>query len=318
MAQPLRLGVSACLLGEEVRWNAGHKLDRYLRDTLGNFVQFVPVCPEAGVGMGVPREPVRLVGPVDNPRIVGRETGEDWTERMAAWTERELRRLESQGLCGFVFKKGSPTSGMEKVKVYRPGKSQPLHSGRGFFARRFMDHFPLLPVEDEGRLHDPGLRENFIERVFVMHRWQECAEGGGKMGPLVEFHTRHKLLVMAHSVEAYRALGRLVAGNSRQGGLSRLFDAYVTTLFDALRLKATPKKHRNVLQHCLGYFKKTITSDEKQEMLELIDQFVEGSLPLIVPMTLMNHFVRKYAEPYLASQWYLNPHPVELKLRNHA
>ncbi|MBU1611747.1 MAG: DUF523 and DUF1722 domain-containing protein [Proteobacteria bacterium] len=317
MPHPIRVGISSCLLGDEVRYNGGHKLDLYLRDILGQFVEFVPVCPEAEVGMGIPREPVRLVGDVANPRLVGRESGKDWTQQMLRWTDGRLKKLESFHLCGFVFKKGSPSSGMEKVRVYPDGGGQPLYSGRGFFAGRFMDHFPQLPVEDDGRLNDPGLRENFIERIFVMYRWLESTNDGPNMKALIEFHTRHKLLIMSHSVEAYRELGRLVAGHGKAVGISRLFEQYSTILFTNLQLKATPKKHRNVLQHCLGYFKKQITQDEKQEMLHLIDQFVEKNIPLIVPMTLMNHFVRKYAEPYLASQHYLSPHTLELKLRNH-
>lgn len=316
--QRVRLGISSCLLGNDVRYNGGHKLDRFLRDTLGQFVDFVPVCPETECGMGIPREPVRLVGSSESPRLVGRQSGKDWTEVMAAWSEKKLGELENQNLDGFVFMKGSPSSGMEKVKVYPPEGGQPKYDGRGFFAGRFLDRFPLLPAEDNGRLHDPGLRENFIERIFVMARWRTDVAAGPSMKRLVEFHTRHKLLIMAHSTEAYRKLGKLVAVGAKGEELEKLCAAYAEMLFDALRLKATPAKNRNVLQHCLGYFKKVLTSEEKQEALELIDQYVDGNLPLIVPITLINHFVRKYDETYLAAQHYLAPHPLELRLRNHA
>jgi uncharacterized protein YbgA (DUF1722 family)/uncharacterized protein YbbK (DUF523 family) len=328
----VRLGISSCLLGNTVRFDGGHKLDPFLAGTLGRFMEFVPLCPEVECGMGIPREAVHLVGDPASPRLVGNRTGRDWSPAMDAWTERRLGELAAERLDGFVFMKGSPTSGMERVRVYPPGGGQPARNGRGFFAARFMDRFPLLPVEDNGRLHDPGLRENFIERVFVMARWRAAQEtapkaarntaGGGQgmdKGTLVDFHSRHKLLLMAHSVEAYRALGRLVAeaGKGREA-LDAALGEYARELFLALKRKATPARHRNVLQHCLGYFKKQLDADEKREALELIDRYVRGELPLIVPVTLVNHFVRKYAEPYLARQHYLAPHPLELKLRNHA
>lgn len=206
-----RVGISACLLGEKVRYNGGHQRDRYLCEILANFVDFVPVCPEVGTGMGIPREPVRLVGDIENPRLVGRESGEDWSERMAHWTTKKLDHLAEEKLCAFIFKAKSPSSGMRQVKVYPPEGGQPRYNGVGFFARRFMDRFPMLPVEDDGRLHDAVIRENFISRLFTFQRWLELLDAAPTLGELVAFHTRHKLLVMSHNVEAYRRLGRLVA-----------------------------------------------------------------------------------------------------------
>jgi len=315
--EKIRLGVSRCLLGDMVRYDGGHQLDRFVAHTLGAFVEFVPVCPEVECGMPIPREAVRLVGGVDRPRLKGRETGRDFTEQMESWAARRLDALAREGLCGFIFKSGSPSSGLERIKVYpEGGGKQPVsYKGVGVFARMFQERFPLLPVEDDGRLHDMGLRENFVERIFAVRRWQE-ARGRGGMGVLVEFHTRHKLLVLAHSTELYRQMGRLVADGKARAE-AELFSLYEELLLRALRLLATPKKHANVLMHCLGYFKKQLGSDEKQEMLELIERYRTEQVPLIVPVTLLNHYVRKYQEPYLAAQAYLNPHPAELKLRNH-
>lgn len=317
MTDQLRLGISSCLLGNEVRYNGGHQLDRYLTHTLGKFVEYVPVCPEVGCGMSIPREPVRLVGDVAAPRLVGRETGTDWTEAMQTWAADRLQALEELDLCGFIFKAKSPSSGMGRVKVYPPEGGQPRYDGRGLFAGMFMDRFPLLPVEDDGRLHDPVLRENFITRVFTMKRWRDTLKQGKTVGNLVDFHTRHKLLLMSCSVESYRALGKMVAGAAKHDP-EPLFDDYLEQLIKALTLKSTIKKNINVLQHVLGYFKKDLDAAEKQECLELFEAYRQGHVPRIVPITLLNHYVRKYGKQYLAEQTYLNQHPTELRLLNHA
>lgn len=310
------LGVSRCLLGQKVRYDGGHKQDHFLVEILGKHVDYVPVCPEVECGLGVPREAMRLVGDVESPRLVTIRSGVDLTERMCAWTASRVEELASLPLCGFVFKYGSPSSGLSRVKVYPEAGGSPLLKGRGLFAAAFMDSFPLLPAEDEGRLNDDALRENFIERVFVMQRWRALEAEGFSLGRLVDFHTRHKLLVMAHSVEHYRSLGRLVATASGMP-LESLRLRYLTGLMEALRLCATVKKQVNVLAHVMGYFKRQLSPDEKVELLEVLDGYARELLPLIVPVTLLNHYVRKFGEPYLAGQWYLNPHPAELKLRNH-
>lgn len=315
MGNKLKLGISACLLGQPVRYDGGHKLDRFLRDVLGPHVEYVPVCPEVECGLGVPREAMRLVGDPEAPQLVTRQTKIDHTEQMKRWAEKRVRELEKERLCGFIFKSGSPSSGMERVRVYGEGGAV-AKRGVGLFARAFMEHFPLLPVEDDGRLSDPALRENFIERVFVQQRWQEV-EATHAIGPMVEFHTRHKLLLLSHSTKHYRRLGLLVAA-AKAIPLSELRQRYAAILADALRCKATLSKHYNVLLHLMGYFKGALSADEKLELLEVFDTYRAGHIPLIVPITLVNHYVRKYGQQYLQSQWYLNPHPVELKLRNHA
>ncbi|HSR35883.1 MAG TPA: DUF523 and DUF1722 domain-containing protein [Desulfurivibrionaceae bacterium] len=316
METPLKIGISACLLGQPVRYDGGHKLDPFLADTLGRFVTFVPVCPETECGLGVPREVMRLVGDPASPRLVTSHTGVDLTDRMAQWAAQRVEELAKEDLCGFIFKSRSPSSGMERVKVYPETGGIPVKRGVGLFARAFMERFPLLPVEDEGRLHDPVLRENWITRIFVLRRWRDLLANQKNRGGLVAFHTRHKLLLLGHSEKHYRAMGKLVAA-AKSLPPETLFVQYEDLLMEALRHKSTVAKQSNVLLHALGYFKKVLTSDEKEEMVTLIDQYRQELVPLIVPITLLNHYVRKYREPYLAGQIYLNPHPVELKLRNH-
>jgi uncharacterized protein YbgA (DUF1722 family)/uncharacterized protein YbbK (DUF523 family) len=313
----IRLGISACLLGEPVRFDGGHQWDHFITDTLGQYVEFVPVCPEAECGLGVPREAMRLVGDPEAPRLMTVRTKIDLTERMVAWARKRVEELGPEDLCGFIFKSKSPSSGMERVRVYpEAAPGPPVTRGVGMFARIFMEHFPLLPVEEEGRLHDPVLRENFIERIFVFQRWRELLAAKPKLGDLVAFHTRHKLLIMAHSPNHYRELGHLVA-RAKEVPLQEFSETYQSRLMEALRLKATPKKNTNVLHHLMGYFKKNLTPDEKQELLEVIASYHQGYVPLVVPATLINHYVRKYNQPYLKEQFYLHPHPVELQLRNH-
>jgi len=315
MEGKFRIGISSCLLGNEVRWNAGHKHDKYLTRTLGKYVEYVPVCPEVEAGFGVPRESFRLVGDPDNPRLVTFKSKTDHTDRMLAWARKRVRELENEDLCGFIFKSDSPSSGMIRVKVYNE-KGMAHKVGIGMFARAFMDHFPLTPVEDDGRLNDPVIRENFILQIFTMKRWRDNLARKRGMGNLVDFHTRHKLLIMSHSQKHYRQMGKLVA-DGKQMPIRDLYEQYQLLLMEALKLKTTIRKNINVLQHMMGYFKKQLSADEKQELLEVFDHYRKELVPLIVPITLFNHYVRKYDQPYLNQQIYLNPHPVELKLRTH-
>ena len=316
-SQPIRIGISSCLLGQKVRYNGGHQHDRLITDVLGQYLAFVPVCPEVECGLGVPRETMHLAGYPGNPRLVTSKTRVDHTARMKKWAAARVQELEKLNLHGFIFKSKSPSSGMERIKVFGDdGKVR--NNGVGIFARTFMEHFPLLPVEEDGRLHDIVLRENFIESIFVYQRWRQLlANQIKKLGPLVSFHSDHKLQIMAHSVSHYREMGRLVAGGGDKS-IADLFKIYEVKLMEAMRLKPTIKKNVNVLQHIAGYFKKELSRDEKQELQEIIDRYHQGLLPLIVPITLISHYVRKYRTEYLARQHYLSPHPIELKLRNHA
>jgi uncharacterized protein YbgA (DUF1722 family)/uncharacterized protein YbbK (DUF523 family) len=313
--EKIKLGISTCLLGEQVRFDGGHKWDRFLTDTLGQYVEYVSVCPEVECGFGIPREPFRLVGDPKNPRLLTSRTNQDHTERMTQWAKKRVVELEGENLCGYICKSGSPSSGMERVKVY-DRNNVPAKIGVGIFARVFMEHFPLLPVEDEGRLNDPKLRENFIERIFTLRRWREAMERQESIKNLIAFHTQHKLLVLSHSPKHYQMMGKRVA-RAKEVPWKDLQAEYQRFLLEGLSLKTTPKKNSNVLQHILGYFKEQLSADEKQEMLEVIELYRQALVPLIVPITLVNHHVRKYDQPYLKDQFYLHPHPLELQLRNH-
>jgi uncharacterized protein YbgA (DUF1722 family)/uncharacterized protein YbbK (DUF523 family) len=315
MERRIKIGISSCLLGENVRYDGSHKLDHYLVDTLGNYVEWVPVCPEVEYGLPVPREAMRLVGDPASPRLVARSSGTDHTEGMRAWAGRKLGVLETSDLCGFIFKSRSPSSGYKGVKVYSES-GMPARRGMGIFAAAFIKHFPLIPVEDDGRLHDPQLRENFIERIFAFHRWKRFLQSGPPVKRLVDFHTRHKLLLMAHSPKHYTLLGRLVAKGGTRKEETLLFP-YSSLLMEGLKLIATVKKNTNVLSHIAGYFRKRLGPGEKAELVQLIENYHKGLVPLIVPITLIQHYVRKFDEPYLKKQYYLNPHPLELMLRNH-
>lgn len=303
-------------MGERVRYDGGHKLDRFLVHTLGRFVEFVPVCPEVESGFPVPREAFRLVGSPESPRLVTQKTGQDVTGQMLEWARQRLDKLAKERLCGFIFKTRSPSSGMERVKVYND-KGGFVKKGVGIFARAFIERFPLIPVEDEGRLHDIELRENFIVRIFAYNRWHDMLDGGKTVHSLIDFHSRHKLLYMAHNPTAQREMGKLVAAAS-QLQPEELFSLYEILLVKTLKTRSTIKKNTNVLQHMMGYFKKQLTPDEKQELVEIIEHYHSSLVPLVAPITLIKHYVRKYGQPYLKDQYYLDPHPLELKLRNHA
>jgi len=311
-SRDIRIGISSCLLGERVRYDGNHKHDHYISGTLGRIFRFVPYCPEVAIGLGVPREPIRLEGDPCAPHAIGvRDKSLDVTIALAEYGRKLVNN--SQEISGFIFKSASPSCGVERVKVYPPQGTQ--HLGRGIFAAAVMTGLPLLPVEEESRLGEPELRENFLERVFVYHRWQVLARQPLTPYKLVEFHSRHKLIVMAHSIEAYRALGRLVAQAGEQP-IEELGVHYIAGLMVALKHHATIKRHTNVLHHLMGYLKKQLGSADKAELLEIIEQYRLGKLPLIVPKTLLRHHFRRYPHPYVAEQLYLEPSPQELMLRN--
>lgn len=313
--RPLRLGVSSCLLGAEVRFDGGHKRDRFLSEMLARYVEWVPVCPEVEVGMGTPREAVRLVGDPDAPRMIGTRSGVDHTDPMRRYAAGRIRALAALGLSGYVFKKDSPSCGMERVRVYGDGGT-PSRRGRGLFAAEFIAAYPAIPVEEEGRLQDPVLRENFIERIFSYRRWRVLLDAAPSRGDVVAFHTAHKFLVLAHSPREYAALGRLV-GESRGVRAAVLARRYGERLMAALAVPATVKKHANVLQHLAGFCSDHLDTAERQELATVIDDYRRGLVPLVVPITLVRHHVARHDVAYVKAQFYLNPHPKELMLRNH-
>jgi uncharacterized protein YbgA (DUF1722 family)/uncharacterized protein YbbK (DUF523 family) len=314
-ARPIRVGISACLLGQGVRFDGGHKRDRYITDTLGKFFEWVPVCPEVEMGLGTPRETLRLVGEPEDPRVVFFKTGEDVTDGMQTWAKERLDALAKLDLSGYILKSDSPSCGMERVRIYRKS-GMPGKDGVGIFARALMARFPLLPVEEEGRLHDLPLRENFVERIFCHRRWRDLVAGGLTRGKLVAFHTAHKLLLLAHSPKHHTVLGRLVA--DAKGLSPRALETRYGELFmSGLTVKATAKKHTNVMHHILGYLKRNLDAADKAELLTLIADFHRGLVPLVVPLVLLKHHLARVNVPSLRGQIYLSPHPKELMLRNH-
>lgn len=307
------VGISSCLLGAEVRFDGGHKRDAYILGTLAQYFEFIPVCPEVAIGLSVPREPIRLVGNRLDPRAIGTKTTSlDATDRLRKYGQRVAKQLSP--VCGYIFKKGSPSCGMERVKIYSE-RGISTANGTGIFARAFMDANPLIPCEEEGRLGDPVLRDNFIQRVFVLHRWRNLNKSRLTAGKLVEFHTRHKLILLAHGQQAYRRLGQIVAKAGTET-IRDLADRYIAELMLALSIRATRKNHANVLLHLIGYLKKHLDVNDKAEMIECVDLFRRGLVPLIVPVTLLKHHFRHFPDPYVTSQYYLSPHPQELMLRN--
>jgi uncharacterized protein YbgA (DUF1722 family)/uncharacterized protein YbbK (DUF523 family) len=310
----LRIGVSSCLLGENVRWDGGHKRDRFLTDELGPFVEWVPVCPEVEVGLGTPRPTVRLVRRGADVRMVEPKSETDHTDAMRAYARRRVRGLDREDLSGYVLKKDSPSCGMERVKVYG-GAGAGTRDGRGLFAEALLERFPHLPVEEEGRLGDPRLRENFVVRLFAYRRLRRLFASRWSAGKLVAFHTAHKLLLLAHVPAAYASLGRLVAG-ARSVPREELARRYQAEFMEALARPATRRQHTNVLQHMVGYFRGRIDVADRDEVLGLIDEHRLGRLPLVVPLTLVRHHARRLGVAYLLGQVYLDPHPRELMLLN--
>jgi uncharacterized protein YbgA (DUF1722 family)/uncharacterized protein YbbK (DUF523 family) len=316
--EPIRIGVSSCLLGAEVRFDGGHKRSDFLVDTLGGFIEFVPVCPEVEIGLGVPRETLRLVrdsNTAHSPRLVTNNTGIDITDKMNAYAQRRVTALGGEDISGFVLKKDSPSCGMERVRVYaRSG--MPTRDGAGLFATALMQRYRSLPIEEEGRLNDPHLRENFVERVFAYRRLRSFFSSRWTLGGLVQFHTAHKLVLMAHSPKAYSELGRFVA-NAKRLPRGEMPEHYEFAFMEALKKLATTARHTNVLHHMLGYLRPHLDPDSRDELVSLIEDYRRGFVPLVVPIALFRHYVRKFGISYLRGQVYLDPHPKELMLRNH-
>lgn len=313
----IRIGVSSCLLGNKVRYDGGHKHDRYLTDTVGQFFEWVPVCPEAELSLGVPRETIQLVQAEAEHRVrlFTTETNIDLTYRMRSFAARRAAVLAKENLSGFIFKSGSPSCGMKRVKVHQ-AKGPPKRTGVGLFAEALLQRLPNLPIEEEGRLCDLRLRENWVERVFAYHALRDLWANRWKTGDLVRFHTAYKFVLLAHSPTDYRQLGRLVA-DAKTIPRNELRSRYEADFMAALKRIATPRKNTNVLQHIVGFFKKELDTDSRHELLAHIEDYRQGVVPLVVPLPLIRHYVRVFHIPYLEDQVYLNPHPKELALRNH-
>lgn len=315
MSTPVRIGISACLLGQEVRFDGGHKRDHFLINVFGPHVEFLPVCPEVEMGLGTPRETLRLVRQDGRLRMLTTRTAVDHTEGMTRWAARRLRELADEDLSGYVLKKDSPSCGMERVKTYSEN-GPAARDGRGIFAAALLERFPQLPVEEEGRLGDPTLRENFIERVFAYRRLQDLFGGRWSAGDLVRFHTAHKMSLLAHSTVAYNQLGQLVA---RAGATPKneLREGYRSLFMETLAIRATRARHTNVLHHMAGHLKTLLGADARADLAQTISEYHAGLVPLVVPVTLIRHYVRLHDIAYLKGQAYLEPHPREMMLRNH-
>ena len=316
MDNKIKIGVSSCLIGERVRWNGDHKQNHFVREVLANYFEYVSVCPEMEVGMGVPRETVALYGNLEKSRMISKKTQTDWTRPMKNYIKDRLKSLTNDDLCGYIFKSKSPSCGLGRIPVYSEFGSNKVRHGSGMFAQAFTKAFPIVPTEDEGRLNDPRIRENFIVKVFSFYRLQALFTQKFSLGALVKFHTQQKFLLLAHSRKHYDTLGQLVA-KPKAMGLEILKVKYGEIFMEALTFKATPKKNTDVLLHMMGFLKKILSKEEKKDILSVIEDYKKQLLPLIVPVTLIRHHVNKHKIEYLMGQAYINPHPRELMLRNH-
>ena len=309
-----KIAISACLLGAEVRFNGGHKESRLCSQALSEHFDFVPLCPEVAIGLGIPRQPIRLVGDSAKPQAVGSVDStldvthalHDYGASMAA---------THTDICGYIFMQKSPSCGLERVKVYQDGGRPAELSGRGIYANAFCAAHPDLPAEEDGRLNDPVLRENFLTRVYAYSAWQDLLKAGLTRRSLTEFHARYKYLLMAHHPVQYKTLGNLL-GSLGKNPPQAIAGQYFSELMQALKQCATRRTHSNVLRHLSGYLKKSISAADKQEMQQIIDQYLHGIVPLVVPLTLLKHHFRLHPDPYIARQVYLQPHPENLSLRN--
>ena len=315
MVSPVRIGISSCLLGNKVRYDGGHKRDAFLVESFGRYVEWVPVCPEMEMGLGVPRETLRLEQGDEDVRLIMPNTGVDYTQTMRRFAAQRLADLAEARLCGYILKKNSPSCGMERVRVYGRASS-PQRGGRGLFAAALMQRWPYLPMEEEGRLNDPHLRENFVSRVFAYHRWLQLTERRLTRADLLQFHAQHKFLLAAHSQVGAQRLGRLLAHPAGFSDLRHMATAYMDAFTEVMRRPPTRKGHTNVLQHLAGFVSDQIDGDDRRELADIIEHYRCSLLPLIVPVTLVRHYVRKFQVPYLQDQVYLSPHPHELMLLN--
>lgn len=310
----IKVGISACLLGEEVRYNGGHKHSSLCTRDLARYFEFISVCPEVSIGLGIPRKPIRLVGNPNDPDVVGVDNPEhNVTADLKAFSQAKVKELND--LCGYIFIKGSPSCGLFRVKVYNDKGYPQEEMGRGVYARAITDAYPLLPVEEAGRLQDAVLRENFITRVFAYRNWHDLCEGGLTAGKLIDFHSRYKYTLMAHNPQSYTDLGRLLADAGKQDP-EALGETYFEGLMHSLERKASRKSNTNVLRHLQGYLKNDLSAREKEKLGEVIEQYRNGIIPLIVPVTLLRSYFHTYPNDYIAKQSYLQPYPDDLSLRN--
>jgi uncharacterized protein YbgA (DUF1722 family)/uncharacterized protein YbbK (DUF523 family) len=314
-ASRIRIGISSCLLGEKVRYDGGHKKDEFLTSHFGRYVEWVPMCPEFEIGLGVPRESLRLVSTGNDTRLIAPRSGLDHTDQMNLWTKQKAGVLVDQGLCGFVLKRSSPSCGLERVKVYSDS-GMPQRDGRGLFATGIAERFPDLPMEEEGRLNDPRLRENFVSRVFSYKRWMDLHKQNFTRARIMQFHAHHKYVLMAHEQAGVRRLGNLIGNADGSMPARKLGKEYFKAFCAVMHRTPTRRNHTNVLQHLAGYFSAKLDSGDRAELADVIERYRRDRLPLIVPIAFIRHYVHKFNVEYLQDQVYLDPHPDELNLLN--
>lgn len=314
---PIRIGISSCLLGQKVRYNGDHKWNQFVVEVLGNYFKWLPICPEVEIGLGVPRDTLRLVlGPdkSDPPRLIVTKTGEDLTDRMESYAQNRISDIDPLSIHGYIFKKGSPSCGVERVSIYR-GNHMDNKKGRGVFAEKLVQLYPLLPVEEEGRLSDLTLRRNWVERVFAYYRLTQLKRINPSEQDIIHFHTCHKMQLLSHSRILYKELGQLVAQVGRKNK-EELLDIYGSIFMKALSIHTTRKKHADVMYHLLGFLKKKITVLDKKELVEKIEKYRLSECPLVVPITLLNHHFLHHPIPWIKQQTYLEPFPQEMLIRD--
>ena len=310
----IKVGISSCLLGNEVRFDGGHKHSRLCSDNLSRYFDFIPECPEVASGMSIPRKPIRQIGDINSPSVVAvHDNSLDYTDQLNTFSKNKAKQLDH--LCGYVFMQKSPSCGVFRVKVFQESGYPAAEPGRGVYAKAVMDANPLLPVEESGRLEDAVLRENFITRVYAYHNWQHLNKQGLSHHSIIEFHASYKYCLMARSPTHYVELGRLLADAGKHD-IDELAKRYFSLLMEKLSILATRKTHTNVLMHLQVYLKKVLSAKEKQELGNIIDQYRTNQVPLIVPITLLKHHFSNHPDPYIAKQAYLQPYPDDLSLRN--
>ncbi len=315
MSEKIPVGISACLLGEPVRFDGGHKRLTFAVEDLSPLVAFEPVCPEMAIGLPVPRPALRLMKDEQGSTNLRFSDGRDGdlTEAMRDFTRQRITRFEK--LCGYIVCAKSPSCGMERVRVYETDGQYSRKSGRGIYTQILMETYPWLPVEEDGRLQDAVLRENFVERIYALHELHALRERGLNRGELMAFHSRYKLLLLAHSQPLYRDLGRFVAAMAEWTSLEDYFIDYRQRLMTLMSHPATRRNHTNVLMHVQGYFRKQLNSRQRQELADLIDRYRQGTQPLLAPVTLLKHYMAEFPDAYLAGQRYFDPWPEALRLR---
>jgi len=310
----INVGVSACLLGEPVRYNGGHTRSKLCLDTLSGYFNFLPFCPEVAAGFGTPRPAMRLKGNPNNPRLsLSDNPASDLTDQLIAGFEAKIDGFAK--LDGYLLMKNSPSCGLERVKIYHDNGYVFEQRGRGIMTTAIREQFPLLPLEEEARLNDPAIYENFILRVFTHHNFRNEVAPSCRYHDLIKFHSSYKLVILAHNQKLYRALGKMLAG-----GKSHDYEAqkhqYLKILMQALGKPAKRTNHTNVLMHILGYLKHSVPGSARQNIVDIILRYHDGQLPLISPTTLLKHYIDQLGSDYIRSQRYLAPYPDNLGLRN--